>query len=93
MHYLYIIYSTSIDKFYVGESADLAARLIQHNQGFYKSAYTSQACDWILKLKIEFKDITTARKAEHFIKRMNSRKFIERLLEEHQWFKDKFEYL
>ena len=93
MHYLYIIYSTSIDKFYVGESADLSARLIQHNQGFYKSAFTSQATDWVIKLYIEFKDITTARKAEHFIKRMNSRKFVERLIEENQWFKDKFENL
>jgi len=31
MHFVYIIYSKKIDKYYVGETPDVANRLLQHN--------------------------------------------------------------
>ena len=46
MHYVYILYSLKIDKFYVGESADIETRLLQHNSGFFKGSYTSRSNDW-----------------------------------------------
>ena len=90
MHYLYIIYSFSLNKYYVGETSNFSERIIQHNNGFYKNSYTSKASDWNPVLIIEFDNISQARKAEGFIKKMNSRDFILRLIQEHQWLIDRF---
>ena len=90
MHYLYIIYSSSFNKYYVGETSDFSERFIQHNNGFYKNSYTSKANDWVKILVIDFDNISQARKAEAFIKKMNSREFILRLVQDHQWLIDRF---
>ena len=52
MHFIYIIYTRSFDKYYVGESIDPDERVVQHNKGFYKGASTSYAKDWELKLRL-----------------------------------------
>ena len=90
MHYLYILYSKSLDKYYVGETSDITQRLNQHFSRFYKGSYTSQTDDQKKKLVIEFSTINQARKAEIFIKKMKSRKFIEQLIEDSIWLKEKF---
>ena len=90
MHYLYIIYSNEADKYYVGETSDMERRIKEHITGAFKGSFTGRARDWELRLRIEFDDINKARKAEAFIKRMNSRKFIERLIEDSDWLKIKF---
>jgi putative endonuclease len=90
MHYVYIIYSKKADKFYVGETEDLEKRLLQHNNGFFKGSYTTRANDWELKCSLTFRSLSHARKAEAFIKRMNSRKFIENLILENSWLLEKF---
>jgi putative endonuclease len=90
MHYLYILYSPSKDRYYVGETIDMAIRLNQHLEGFYKGSYTSKTKDWELKLVIEFNTISQARKAEIFIKWMKSKKFVEGLLKDAVWFIEKF---
>ena len=90
MQFLYIIYSKTVDKYYTGESSDTDARLAQHNSGYFKNSYTKIAKDWELKLVIEFSTIEQARAAEGFIKKMNSCKFIERLLLDNNWLKEKF---
>jgi putative endonuclease len=90
MHYLYIIYSYSANKYYVGETVDVSERLQQHKSGYYAGSYTKQAIDWELKLVLEFDNISQARKAEAFIKRMNSRKFTEKLIEDSAWLVKKF---
>jgi len=40
MHYLYILFSKSADKFYVGETYDVEARINAHNQHHYSNAFT-----------------------------------------------------
>jgi putative endonuclease len=89
MHFLYIIYSQAIKKYYVGETSNISERIFQHNIGFYKGSYTKQANDWEIKLVLEFATIEQARSAEAFIKRMNSSKFIERLISDSTWFVEK----
>jgi len=90
MHQLYIIFSAALNKYYVGETSNFQDRLFQHNSGFYKNSYTSKASDWTLVLIIEFDNISQARKAELFVKKMNSRDFILRLIQDHQWLIDRF---
>ena len=90
MHYLYIIYSPLLDKYYVGETNDIQRRIPEHKTRTFKGSYTSQTTDWELKLSLLFENINQARKAEAFIKRMNSKKFIEKLILDSDWFLEKF---
>jgi putative endonuclease len=62
----------------------------EHVNAFFKGSFTARASDWELRLCIEFDDILKARNAEAFIKRMNSRKFIEKLIQDAEWFRIKF---
>ncbi len=80
MHYLYILYSAILDKYYVGETVDIKQRLASHNTGLYKGAYTKAAQDWELKLSFVFENRKKSLEAERFIKRMKSRKFIEKVI-------------
>lgn len=47
MFTLYILYSTKLDKFYIGYTSDAEKRLLEHNTG--ASSFTSKANDWILE--------------------------------------------
>jgi putative endonuclease len=80
MHFTYITYSPTIDRFYVGESDDVNQRLQLHNNGHFKGAYTAQAHDWILKLAIPCRDRHHALLVEKTIKRRKSRKYIVNLI-------------
>jgi putative endonuclease len=73
--YGYIIYSPSLDKYYVGYSFDLNTRLRQHNSGI--STFTSKANDWVLKFSTMFPSRIAAREWESMIKKKKSRKYIE----------------
>lgn len=90
MHYLYIIYSKKIDRFYIGESENVNDRLFQHNNKLFKDSFTCKANDWELKCAIEFQNIIHARRAEAFVKKMKSRRFNEELIIEHKWLVEKF---
>ena len=48
MHYfVYILYSTTKDKFYIGYTSDLNERIIRHNQN--SKGFTGSTNDWELK--------------------------------------------
>ena len=79
MHYCYILFSSKLNKFYVGESPDPDVRLIQHNSGYFNSSFTSKANDWNFYLVIPCENLLQARKLERYIKKQKSRKFIEKL--------------
>ena len=80
VHYFYIIYSKTLDKFYIGESENPNQRLQLHNEHYFKKAFTKSANDWALKLVFECEDKSKAQKLERFVKRMKSRKFIEKII-------------
>lgn len=77
---VYIIYSSSLDRYYVGETEDFALRFHQHNTGFYHNAYTVKAADWKECVLISCPSKNIAIRLEQFIKRMKSRKFVEQLI-------------
>ncbi len=76
---VYIIYSTSIDKFYIGSCKDFSSRLLEHNSGIYKNAFTRKAQDWQVYFKLDNLDKELARKIEYHIKAMKSRDYIKNL--------------
>ena len=80
-HFVYIIYSQSINRFYIGESMNPDVRLQQHKSHFYKNSSTKIADDWELFLVIECNSKKQAIKLERFIKKMKNRKFYLKLKE------------
>ena len=46
MYFTYILYSKTHDKYYVGSTNDIAARLARHNNGYEK--YTKMYIPWNL---------------------------------------------
>ena len=81
MHYLYIIYSSSLDKFYTGETTDVQERLLKHNEHAYQKAFTKAADDWTIKLQKKCENKSDAVYLEQFIKRMKSKKFILKIIQ------------
>lgn len=85
MFYVYILYSPSADKYYVGSSSDVAARVHDHNHGDRPDQlkkFTAKHRPWELKLSIAAGETRSeAMKMGRFIKRKKSRRFIEQLIE------------
>jgi len=82
MHFLYIIYSTSKNRYYVGETHNTNARLTKHNQHTYSGGFSKIANDWVVVLNFECRYKDDALFLEKFIKRMKSRKFIKKVIED-----------
>ena len=78
MFYLYILYSSSRDKYYVGYSSDIEARIIEHNAG--ATNYTRSGKPWILVYQEEFDQKSDAIRREREIKLKKSRKYIEYMI-------------
>lgn len=74
----YILYSSKLNKYYVGSTTDMLRRLAEHNRG--KEKFTKTGCPWILVYKEDFPELTEARNREKSIKIQKSRKYIELLL-------------
>ncbi|MGF1556570.1 GIY-YIG nuclease family protein [Paucihalobacter sp.] len=80
-YFIYILYARSVDKFYVGESPDVAQRLSLHENHHFKRAFTKIADDWEIKLEFQCQNREDALFLEKFIKRMKSKKFIQKIIQ------------
>lgn len=78
MYYVYILYSRKCDRYYVGYSADIEARLERHNAGMVTA--TKNCRPYKICGSKAFATETEARKEEARIKKQKSRKYIEWLL-------------
>ncbi|MEJ1223259.1 GIY-YIG nuclease family protein [Sediminicola sp. 1XM1-17] len=79
-HWIYILYSKKANKYYVGESSNPQNRLAQHLEHRFKNNFTKIANDWTLALEKEVPSKKDALFLERFIKRMKSRRFIEKII-------------
>ena len=76
----YIVYSKSLDKYYIGYTSDIRKRIILHNSGhFGGKAFTSKSSDWEIFLEIPCETIEHAINVESRIKKMKSRRYIQNL--------------
>ena len=78
MFYTYILYSEERDRYYIGQTQDLSARLTHHRSG--DSATTRGASDWRLVFVQTFENRHDAMVLEARIKRDKSRKSIVRFV-------------
>ncbi|OAQ38750.1 hypothetical protein A5893_11925 [Pedobacter psychrophilus] len=80
MFYLYILYSISSDKYYLGYSEDPERRLLEHNNTG-RVTYTSKHRPWIIKKVIELSSNRAfAMEVEKIIKKAKSRVIIEKII-------------
>ncbi len=80
MHYLYILYSKKLDRYYVGETADVEFRINLHLNKAFSKSFTSKSNDWEIVLEYETQTKEESLFLERFIKRMKSKKFIEKVI-------------
>lgn len=80
MHQLYILYSPSSAKFYIGETHNINERILKHNQHSYTNSFTKIANDWELVLLFNCQNKEEAVFLENFIKRMKSKIFIKKVI-------------
>ncbi len=78
MFTVYIIKSTSSNKYYIGQTNNLEHRLIQHNSGY--SIATKSGIPWELVFEKEFDTRSDAYQYEQKIKKMKSKKYLEELI-------------
>lgn len=79
MYYVYVLYSSKLNKRYVGSTTDINERLVEHNSG--KSKFTSGGSPWKLIYSEEYSSNSETRKRELFLKSGVGRKFLDSILE------------
>ncbi len=75
MYFVYILYSSIIDKYYVGQTENLERRLSEHN-----SKKNLGASDWQMKYFEPFENRSDAIRREYEIKAKKRRTYIEWLI-------------
>ena len=86
VHFVYILFSPSHNRFYIGESSFPDGRVIQHNKGHYKHASTSFTDDWELAFLIKCDNKSNALKVEKHLKSLKSPTYLRRLISDQQSF-------
>ncbi len=82
MFSLYILYSSSSNKYYVGYTDNVQRRLHEHNNS-ERTTYTSKHRPWLLKKQISLcEDRGLAMKIEKAVKNTKSRIIVERIVME-----------
>ncbi len=77
MFHIYILFSDSLKKYYVGSTEHLFIRIEEHNSG--KSTFTRTGIPWNLMYAIPCSDISCARELEFKIKKRGCVRFLESL--------------
>ena len=81
MFHLYILYSDTYDKYYIGQTNDLDRRIEEHNEQ-EKNTFTAKYRPWKIVMSFEVgESLGVARKIENHIKKQKSRNYIEDILE------------
>lgn len=79
MAHTYILYSPSLDKYYIGHTQDdLEQRIRRHLSNH--DGFTAKAKDWQLVFQLTFNSKAEAHDMERKIKKWKSRKAIEKLI-------------
>ena len=75
MFYVYILYSSSLEKYYVGSTENVENRLQEHNLG--KGSFTKKGVPWLLIVSIECVSRTEAVQLELKIKKRGAKRYLQ----------------
>jgi putative endonuclease len=73
-YFIYILYSESFDRFYIGQSQNVNERLGRHNKGY--EAATSPFIPWELRCCIQKESRSEAMILERKLKNLNREKLL-----------------
>ena len=76
MRTVYILYSNTSSRYYVGQTSDIDQRLERHNQGRVKS--TKYGIPWGIVLQLDVSTRSEAMILEKQIKKRGARRYIEK---------------
>ena len=79
MYFIYIIFASRFDRYYIGQTNDLSSRIDRHNLGYVQS--TKHYLPWELVYSESFKTRTEAMKREKVLKSWKSKKKIKELVD------------
>jgi len=79
MYAVYIIYSSKLDKYYIGSSADVIGRLRRHNS--HSKGFTSAGRPWILVYTEDHSNKHDAESRELQLKKWRNRERLKTLLD------------
>ena len=82
--YVYILYSDGFDKYYIGQTQNIADRLARHNRGQVKS--TKAYKPWVIKIYLEKDNRSEAMILERKLKNLSKVRimaFIEKYADDH----------
>ena len=77
--YVYILYSNSLEKHYIGQTNDIDKRLARHNAGYEN--FTKTGIPWQLKYFTEVETRSEAVKLERKIKNFKSNRLLNEWIE------------
>lgn len=80
MHFLYIIYSPTADKYFVSETDNVPERIELHNSFKRLKSITGKPSDWTQKLIFECNSREEAVYLVKHIRKMKSRAFLEKVI-------------
>jgi putative endonuclease len=75
MYFVYILYSNTLDKYYVGSTENLSNRLLEHNRG--KGNFTSKGIPLILIHSIDCETRSEAIRLELKIKKRGIKRYLQ----------------
>ena len=78
-HFVYILYSESLDRYYIGSTADVQQRLSRHNAGATSS--TKSGRPWVVVYTETLPTRTMALIRENNLKKMKSRVYLESMIQ------------
>jgi putative endonuclease len=78
MYYFYILYSPTLDGYYIGHTSNIEERIRKHNTKH--KGFTGKANDWRLVYKEQYKNKSHAYKRERIVKAWKNRNKIEALI-------------
>jgi len=78
MYFVYILFSETINKFYIGQTSNLSERLKKHNS--HHKGFTGKANDWKIMYHEIFESKNEASNREREIKSWKSRIKIEKII-------------
>jgi putative endonuclease len=73
--YVYVLHSSSLNKYYVGSTENIANRLVQHNSG--KGNFTSKGIPWKLVTFFDCNSRSEAVKLEMEIKKRGIKRYLQ----------------
>ena len=76
--YVYILYSETIRRYYVGQTTEIERRLVRHNEGYVKS--TKRGSPWTLIHSIKVHSRSEALLLERKIKKRGAKRYLDNQL-------------